>query len=98
MALATFGTALAFWGYNNLDSSSSLDTQRFMNIAIVGTLKGKGWYSSATIDTTSLFIVITDVATTDRVFTSTGGGGNCANGICTVYAPSGGIGQFKGLI
>lgn len=62
----------------------------------VGTFKGKGMVSSADVSfAAGITVTIGNAATytSNKVITDT----LCTDQICTISAPTGGIGQFKGL-
>jgi len=61
---------------------------------VVGTLKGKGIYTSINVTAAAASLTFGVIAGASAIFSNATA---CTSGVCLVKAPTGGIAQFKGL-
>lgn len=93
---AIYGSTRAFYGIAIENDLENLYMTYWDRLMIVGTLLGKGMYTSMTLTKTSDTVL--DLAGTGAYSgTFLTDSTNCSNGVCTMPAPTGGIAQFKGL-
>lgn len=98
LTAASFGTTLAFFGITYNSTGTDLYRNDWSHIVFVGQKAGKGMYSSIDVSFTSTGTVpVLGTAagySTNQIFSDST---QCSSGICHLDAPTGGIGQFKGL-
>jgi len=98
LASATYGSSRAFYGFTKAATDAFAYTSLWDHIIIVGTLQGKGMYTSISITpnaTAPATSVLGAAASYSGYFLTDST--NCSSGICTVTAPTGGVAQFMGL-
>jgi len=91
---ATFGSVRAFYGTSVTNTYDLGYKSAWSHIMLVGTLLGKGMYTSIDVTTPASGTLGTAATYSSYFLTDST---NCGSGVCTLSAPAGGIAQFKGL-